>query len=408
MRTIRIPAFAAAFLSASAAMAAPGACPPAGQWFDPSTGETLTSSEAIARLSTADAILLGESHGDPDMHLWQATTAAAIAARRDGAQYGYEMLPRVAQPTLDAWAKGEIGRHEFLTGANWPAVWGFPADAYDPILRLPRLQAAPAIALNVNRDLVRKVGRDGWGGVPLAEREGLTDPAPASPAYIARLDEVLARKAAGAAPDFAERHGEKTSDGDKERQRRHFIEAQLVWDRAFAEGIAGALKARPTLPVVAFMGSGHVEYGHGVAHQLYDLGVASVRTAVATHAGPDCALEPDDAGLAVADLVYGLPSATTEPGPPPRPRIGVFIQDALGGGAEITRVVDGSPAAEAGFQAGDVVTEAAGQPIAGASELGALIRTHAWGAWLPFAVKRAEATQEFVVKLPKSPPPDAR
>lgn len=391
------------FLAAALLLAWPGTsahaheCPAAGSWLDGATGAPVTLDAAITRLAAADAILLGESHGFPDIHLWQATTAAAIADLRGGAQYGYEMLPRSAQPALDAWAAGKTGRAVFLADAGWAGVWGFASNAYDPILRLPRIQAAPGIALNVDRSLVRRAGREGWGAVPEAERQGLTDPAPALPEYLERLDAVMAQKRASGTDD-------KDEPADAGEKRARFVDAQLVWDRAFAEAIAGGLATRPDRPVVAFMGSGHVDYGHGVAHQLADLGVANVATAVTVFVGDGCEVDADGAGRPIADLVYGLPAPAAEPPPPPRPRIGVFIQNAPdGGGAEITRVTPDSPAEAAGFQSGDIVTVAAGQEVASAAELGAAIRSHNWGAWLPFNVKRDDEEIELVAKLPKAP-----
>ena len=93
----------ARLIALAAALAAPPAfadfaCPPPGAWMDGATGERLSAQAALARLAEADAVLLGESHGYPDVHLWQAMTAAAISAARGGAQYAYEMLPRAAQP----------------------------------------------------------------------------------------------------------------------------------------------------------------------------------------------------------------------------------------------------------------------------------------------------------------------
>lgn len=387
-------------------------CPAVGQWADGATGEVLTADAAIARLAKADAILLGESHGYPDVHLWQAATGAAIAVRRGGAQYGYEMFPRASQPALDAWSAGETSKHAFLASAGWSAVWGFAANAYDPILRLPRLEAAPAIGLNVDRSLVRRVGKEGWAAVPEADRRGISDPAPAPPAYLEKLSAVMDQKATRSAdaPKDSDHAGvapKPESAEDKEKAAKalaRFAEAQLVWDRAFAEAIAGGLERHPAKPVVGFMGRGHVEHGHGVAHQLNDLGVTAVASAIAVFAGEDCELATDSAGRPLADLVYGVPAPQPEPAPPPRPKIGVFIQNAPeGAGAEITRVSKDSPAEAAGFQAGDVVTEAAGKTVKTAADLGATIRRHHWGAWLPFSVKRGDETLELVAKLPKAP-----
>ena len=386
-------------------------CPAPGQWLSPGAEAPTGPASAIAKLATADVVLLGEHHGDRDIHLWQATTAAAIASRRGPAQYGYEMFPRASQPALDAWSRGETSRHAFLASAGWADVWGFAANAYDPILRLPRLQQAPAIALNVDRALIRRVGREGWATVPEADRRGISDPASALPEYKTKLGEILGMKTSGAAPEFKERHGESKGesphkpDAEKKAQMaKRFIEAQLVWDRAFAEAIAAALKANPGLPVIAFMGRGHVDYGHGVKHQLHDLGIMSVATAVPLDSDEGCHLDADAAGRPLADLVYGLPERHEEPQPAPRPKIGVFIANAEGGGASITRVSPDSPAEAAGFMAGDVVSLAAGQPIARAADLGAAIRRHSWGAWLPFSITRDGEALELLVKLPASPP----
>ncbi|MGZ0188356.1 MAG: ChaN family lipoprotein, partial [Alphaproteobacteria bacterium] len=210
---------------------------------------------------------------------------------------------------------------------------------------------------------------------------------------------VMSMKADGAALS-----GEKTAaaKGHSASMGKGFIEAQLVWDRAFAEAIHGAMDRRPGHSVIAFMGRGHVEYNHGVVHQLADLGVFNTATAIAVFPGPDCSVDADADGRPIADLVYGLPEPFVEH--VPKPRIGVFIKQAEGGGAEITRISPDSPAERAGFMAGDIVTEAAGHPMKRASDLGTAIRRHTWGAWLPFTVKRGDETLELVAKLPTAPP----
>jgi len=390
-------------------------CPAPGEWFTPGATVPIRARAAIATLAEADVVLLGEHHGDTDIQLWQAVTAAAIAGQRGQVQYGYEMFPRTSQPALDAWSRGETSLHRFLASAGWADVWGFTANAYDPILRLPRLQKAEAIALNVDRALIRRVGRVGWASVPAADRLGIGDPAAALPEYKTKLGEILGMKSRGAAPEFEKRHGDGHGEGEGENPHKpdaakqsqmaeRFIEAQLVWDRAFAEAIAAALKANPSQPVMAFMGRGHVDYGHGVKHQLLDLGVTNVATAIPLNAGEGCHLDADAVGRPLADLVYGLPERHEEPQPAPHPKIGVFITDSEGSGARITRVLADSFAETAGFKVGDVVSLAAGQPVARAADLGTAIRRHSWGAWLPFSITRNGEAMELLLKLPASPP----
>ena len=388
-------------------------CPAPGEWFTPGATAPIHARTAIATLAAADVVLLGEHHGDTDIQLWQAMTAAAIAGQRGQVQFGYEMFPRTSQPALYAWSRGETSRHGFLASAGWTDVWGFTANAYDPILRLPRLLKAEAIALNVDRALIRRVGREGWASVPAADRLGIGEPATALPEYKTKLGEILGMKSSGAAPEFEKRYGDGHGGGKKpskpdaatrSQMAERFIEAQLVWDRAFAEAIAAALKANPSQPVIAFMGRGHVDYGHGVKHQLLDLGVTNVTAAIPLYGGEGCHMDADAAGRPLADLVYGLPERQEEPQPVPRPKIGVFIADAEGGGARITRVVADSSAEAAGIKVGDVVLLAASHPVARAADLSTAIRRHSWGAWLPFSITRNGEAIELLVKLPASPP----
>src|SRR5690606_21132132 len=84
-----------------------------------------------------------------------------------------------------------------------------------------------------------------------------------------------------------------------------FVAAQLVWDRALAEGIVAA-RALPGSPLVAaLIGRGHLEYGYGVPGQLRALGMEDA--AILLTAAPG---ERIPAGI--ADAVF----VTTEADPP--------------------------------------------------------------------------------------------
>ena len=352
--------------------------PPA-HWVVPATRRERPASEVLASAARSRFVLLGELHDRADHHRWQLQTIAALAARRP-VVLGFEMFPRRTQAVLDRWVAGELDDATLLRETDWLRVWGFPAPLYLPLFEFARLNRAPMRALNVDRALVSRVGREGWAAVPPGEREGISDPAPPTSAYRTMLAEALAAHGGDAA----------ASGGTLQR----FVEAQLTWDRALAEGLVAAAKAYPDALVVGIMGSGHLEHGHGVPHQLAALGERDVAVLLPWDVGRECAqLTPD-----LADAVFGIPAAVEAPDH--GPRLGVVLAPA-GDGVRVTEVTPGSVATAAGLRRGDVVVEAAGKRTATPADLRAIVDAQAPGTWLPLRVLRGGRRREIVARFPR-------
>src|SRR5438046_5468373 len=80
--------------------------------------------------------------------------------------------------------------------------------------------------------------------------------------------------------------------------------------------------------------------------------------------------------------------------------LGVKIGDAASGpGARVGTVVDGSPAAKAGLQAGDVITAVEGKTITSADDLTAAVGNRAPGDKVTVTLRRNGATQTVTVTL---------
>jgi hypothetical protein len=298
----------------------------------------------------------------------------------------FEMFPRRVQPALDRWSSGALNEAEFLAESQWRSFWTFDPQLYMPIFHYARMQRLPMRAINVEHALTRAVGKEGFDKVPEANREGVTRPAPASEAYLKRLFEVYAEH---------ERGGGKASRNDPAFQR--FVEAQLVWDRAMAQGIAAALERSPKALVVGVIGSGHVAHGHGVAHQLRALGVSNVTSLLPWDRSAEC----KELVAGVADAVFGVSAPVVAQAQ--RQRLGVSIESAADG--VLIRSVEKASIAEAtGLRAGDVFTEVAGRPARQSSDVAEAVQRHAPGTWLPLKVKRQSETLELVAKFPPLPP----
>ena len=273
-------------------------CVPVGGWVAPGapTSRKLTASEAISQLASRSVVLLGESHDNAEHHRWQLQTLAALHFLRPDMVIGFEMFPRSVQPALDRWVAGEISEAEFLRESRWRTVWSIDPHLYMPLFHFARMNRVPMLALNVERDLVAVVREKGYDGIAEDQREGVTRPAPPSAGYIDMLFNVY-REHARAEPA-------KIPTRDDLAFRR-FVEAQQLWDRAMAEALATALRRGPGALVVGVMGSGHVVHGHGVPHQLRDLGVANVGVALPWDRSEDCARLTSG----IADIVFGVAPA---------------------------------------------------------------------------------------------------
>jgi len=329
--------------------------------------------ELLDDAARREVVLLGESHDDPDHHRWQLHTLAALHSRRPDMVLGFEAFPRRAQPVLDRWVAGELTQAELLAETQWDEIWNVPAELYAPLFEFARLHRIPVVALNVERKLTQAVAEQGWDGVPQAEREGLSRPAPAPAPYR----EALARV-------------------HKEHESRAplagFIEAQQTWDRAMAEALARQPRTRLAVGIV---GSGHLRHGHGVALQLRDLGVRSIATLLPVEPAQCRSL-----AAGIADAAFVLPTRAAQKAPPPR--LGVQLAQE-GEAVRLAGVVPGSLAERSGLKKDDVIAAAAGRPLKRVAELVALVRAQPAGTWLPLEVKRGEATQSLVVRFPPAP-----
>lgn len=352
------------------------ACPAPGQWLD-GQGIPLTPDRLFEDAATAEVVLLGERHDRLEHHRWQLHSLAALHARRPDLVIGLEMLPRESQPALDAWVAGELDEQEFLTKSDWARAWGFDPDLYFPILHFARMHRVPLLAINLDRSLVSQLGEKGWDVVPAEERFSISPPAAATDAYRASLSKV-----------FEEHPSSHFADAEIER----FIAGQLVWDRAMAVGLAEAV-ARGSL-VVGLMGSGHLEYGHGVPYQLADLGVSNVRVLLPHDSTDDCMVPK----VGIADGLFGIAGGNRYEPPPPL-LLGVRI-DNDPAGVRIEAVMPDTVAADAGIAAEDIVINAAGVDVRVPGDLVAVVRRQQPGHVLPLTVRRDGKEMEVLARFP--------
>src|SRR5215831_16186730 len=383
------------------------ACASYGGWVDVRSGRSIDREGLFRYLaSKRTVVLLGESHTDADHHLWQLNTLAALQGRGANLVIGFEAFPRRLQSVLNDWVEGKLTDAAFLKASEWQRVWGYDSALYMPLFRFARLNRIPMIALNVEQRLVLQVGQHGWESVPVTEREGLSDPVPASVAYQRVLARAYPEKKAlqsGATDRTAQEPGLPELDAElteamKEPEFKRFVEAQLTWDRAMAEALAEARQNFANAVVVGILGSGHVAGGHGVPRQLRALGIYEPASLIPAAVDTACLL----IGTGYADAIFTLPRADEAP-PPEQAPLGVLLGEG-DGSPRVDQVVNDSVAEIAGLKAGDQVVGAAGLVMRSTEDLMEVVARQAPGTWLPLSIRRDGQQIDVVAKFP---PPQA-
>ena len=379
-------------------------CEMSGSWLDPKTGELLAKDRLMKALAERRSVLLGETHTVTEHHRWELHTLAGLHAHQPNLVVGFEMFPRSVQPVLDAWVAGELSEAAFLEQSRWTEVWGHDADFYLPLFHFARQNRLPMVGLNVDRQLVSRVAREGWSAIPEEERQGVSDPAPATEAYQSRLVEIYLTEHTFQEPGGDPHEAQPEEEADRAPDRSEilesekfgrFVEAQLTWDRAMAQALAQAHAAHPDALVVGIMGRGHLEHGYGVPHQLADLGEKQVAVILPVERGAACVeLEPT-----VADAVFLVESSEGEAAALPRARLGITIKQTEDG-VRVLEVEQDSVAEATDLRPGDVILAAAATPTEHSATLIEIVQRQAPGTWLPLEVKRDEEIIELVAKFP--------
>lgn len=266
-----------------------------GQWLDPRSAESRSHQSVMRDMAQKQVVLLGERHDRYDIHRWQMHISASLFALRDDLAVGFEMFPRRLQPVLDEWVARKLDAETFLERAEWGKVWGFAADLYWPLFHFCREFRVKMLALNCRRDLVTRVGKEGWDAIPQEERDGLTSARTASLAHR----EHLLRLTNGGPPAM---QGKSADAPEFDR----FVRAQQTWDRAFACNIAAYLNEKPEALVVGIIGRGHMEYGFGTPDQLDDLGINQVGVLLTEDVGDAASTLKVAEMPAIAHAVFGL------------------------------------------------------------------------------------------------------
>jgi uncharacterized iron-regulated protein len=257
-----------------------------GSLTDLRAGKGIAFDRMITSLDRVNFVLVGEQHDNANHHRFQADVIRGLARRGRPVIVGMEMFHRTNQYPLDLWTLGRLNEQEFIEQSQWKTQWGFDYTIYKPIFDVVKEFRLRLTGLNIPREIVRKVGRQGWGALTPEEKMGVPELD-----LNRREHRTLFNSLMG---------GHPPGPGGE-----NIYAAQVLWDTGMADS---ALKywerAMPSsnTAFVIVAGNGHVMYGQGISLRLTmrtDLPCATIVCLNAENQG-----ETIEVSRSLADFAY--------------------------------------------------------------------------------------------------------
>ena len=281
-------------------------------------------SQVIKAVDDRKIVYVGENHDNYANHAVQLEFIRDFHRLGVPIAIGMEMFQKPFQPVLDDFIKGAIDQKTFLKKTEYFKRWGFDYDLYKPILDYARDNRIPVIALNIEKEIVNSVAKDGIDAL--------------APDVKAKIPQAM---------DFSdEQYKERMKkvflahESLKDRNFDFFNQAQILWDESMSQSIADYLSAHPDGRMIVLAGNGHLTYGSGIPK----------RTARRT--GLSYAIVLNDAELESGIADYVIFPKHIEGKKPVRMMV---LLDEDKGRVKITGFPENSISKKAGLEEGDII-----------------------------------------------------
>jgi uncharacterized iron-regulated protein len=212
-------------------------------------GKKLTFGELIDHLMKANVVCIGETHDSDLHHRVQLQIIKALFARDERLGVGMEMFQRPFQKEVDRFLRGG-SEEDFLKATEYRQRWGYEWSLYRPIVEFCRRNGLPLAALNVSRELTRRLSQVGYAKLSADEKK-----------QLGAIDFHVKEHRAYWLERLAKMHGRsKATLEEKERS----YQVMTTWDEYMADSAARFQKERRLERLVLLAGSGHIERGFGI------------------------------------------------------------------------------------------------------------------------------------------------
>ncbi|HBG07913.1 MAG: hypothetical protein A2075_19080 [Geobacteraceae bacterium GWC2_58_44] len=226
--------------------------------------QNVTLAQFNSVVERSDLILIGEAHDNKNHHDMQLSVIRSLWEKKLPLAIGLEMFDYSNQQQLDDWTDGKISEQEFQ--AIYTKNWSLPWSLYRDIFLFARDNHVPMVALNIPKELVTKVARQGFASLTPEEKR-----------FLPR----------GTSCDLNNPHTAFLEKSFKElfkhvtngRVFTYFCEAQTVRNSGMAMNIARYIKKQPGTKMVALAGVWHA-VKNAIPEQLERQGIKQTTTVI--------------------------------------------------------------------------------------------------------------------------------
>ncbi len=323
------------------------------------TKNNLGLEDVIKKIQDRRVIFVGELHTMYSHHVMQYEIIKRLHERNGNLVIGMEMFQKPFQEYLDHYSNGDIDETAFLKKTEYFKRWKFDYNLYRDILQYSRHNGIPVIALNLKREIVEKVSREGIDA--LSDKERVEIPADidmTNREYRKSMKEVFHRHAT---------RGKKSFE--------NFFQSQILWDETMAHNTVEALRKYPDSQMVVLAGNGHLQYAWGIPDRVRRLSGES--TAIILNSGGGSITKD------LADFVLYPPTLQT----PESPKLGAFLNDNEGR-VEILKVIPNTPASKGELRNGDIIISIDNTSIKDISDIKIKLLDHKKGDSVKVTIKR--------------------
>lgn len=286
--------------------------------------------EIINEVKSKRVVYVGEMHDKFSDHRLQLDVIRKLNEKGIKVAIGMEMFQGPSQKALDKFIANKISEREFLRESEFFTRWNMDYVLYSEIITYAKEHNIPIIALNIDKDIFKKVGESGFDSLTDEEKASIPDEMDMSDMeYKDRLGKIYSAHSGHNGAGF-----------------ERFYQSQVLWDEVMAHGVSDYLKKNKKHMMVVVAGSGHISYKSGIMNRVTRISGLSQASIVSTESGTSELLNEEYNDY----VVFTYPIAT-----PKTPKLMAYIKDN-DKGVEVADFTPHSVSFRAGIKKGDIIT----------------------------------------------------